>query len=212
MSKERWLSSEEEASIDALVRAKNGVNEIARNIKRSPKAVKNYLKRKKSGAVRKKGGKRPILTPRAVRAVDNTTKKPGMAAAKVLAKTGVHCSVRTVQRALSNNEHMVYGHVKSRSQLTPRHVALRYKWAKEMTRVGPSKWRRTIFTEEKRFCLDGPDGTAYYWRDSRLPRSSFSRRQRGGGGVMVWAEIGWRDKTPLVFVTNKINAIENVRI
>ena len=47
MSKGKWLSSEEEAIIHALVRANNGVSEIARNIRRSTKAVRNYLKRKK---------------------------------------------------------------------------------------------------------------------------------------------------------------------
>ena len=68
------------------------------------------------------------MTPRAFRAVVNTAKKPGMTAAKVLAKTGVRCSVRIVQRALSNNEHMVYGHLKSFPQLNPRHVEFRFKW------------------------------------------------------------------------------------
>ena len=208
MSKGRWLTSDEEAAIDALLREKFGVNAIAKNIRRSPKAVRNYIKRKKSGVERKRGGRPPILTATALRVVVNSAKKPGMTAAKVVAATGVRASVRTVQRALSAHEHMVFGHLKARPQLTPRHSALRYKRAKDMSWVGPSKWRRTIFTDEKRFCLDGPDGTACYWRDSRIPRASFSKRQKGGGGVMIWAGISWRGKTPLVFVTNKINAVE----
>ena len=50
-----------------------------------------------------------------------------------------------------------------------------------MSWVGPSKWHRSIFTKEKRFCLDGPHGKEFYW---------------------------WNCKTPLVFATNKINGVK----
>lgn len=29
---------------------------------------------------------------------------------------------------------------------------------------------------------------------------------------MVWAGISWRERTPLLFATNKINAVEYVRV
>ena len=37
----------------------------------------------------------------------------------------------------------------------------------------------------KKFNLDGPDGLAYYWHDLRMEELTFSRRQQGGGSVMV---------------------------
>ena len=60
-------------------------------------------------------------------------------------------------------------------------------------------WDRVIFSDEKKFNLDGPDGFRYYWRDLRKEEDIFSRRQNGGGSVMIWeafstcgqSEIAW---------------------
>ena len=49
--------------------------------------------------------------------------------------------------------------------------------------------------------LDGPDVTAHYWADKRLPRSIF-RRDYGIGG------ISWCGEAPLVIVIGTINAGE----
>ncbi len=51
-----------------------------------------------------------------------------------------------------------------------------------MSWVDPREWRRTLFMDEKRFCLYGPDGLAHHWHEIRLERSIFSKRQRGVGG------------------------------
>lgn len=66
--------------------------------------------------------------------------------------------------------------------------------------------KRAVFTHEKRFCLDGSDGLAYFSSYKRLKRSEFSKHQRGGGGSMVWTGIFRKGKTPLVFVKNNIDA------
>ncbi|CAD6191403.1 unnamed protein product [Caenorhabditis auriculariae] len=41
--------------------------------------------------------------------------------------------------------------------------------------------------EEKKFNLDGPDGYAHSWRDLRKDPMYFSKRNFGGGSLMVWA-------------------------
>ena len=76
-----------------------------------------------------------------------------------------------------------------------------------MTERSPSAWRRTIFFDEKRFCLDGPDGTAKYWNVKRFPRSMFHKRKNGGGGIMVWGGISHPGKTPLVFIDATMDAV-----
>ncbi len=41
----------------------------------------------------------------------------------------------------------------------------------ENARFLPSgRWKRTVFTDETRFCLDGSDGSACFWGDRRLSR------------------------------------------
>jgi len=57
-------------------------------------------------------------------------------------------------------------------------------------------WQACIFTDEKKFNLDGPDGNQYYWHDKRKPKLRFTKRQQGGGGIMFWGGMGWNGLTP----------------
>jgi len=41
-----------------------------------------------------------------------------------------------------------------------------------------------LFSDEKKFSLDGPDGLNHYWHDLRKEPLTFSRRNFGGGSVM----------------------------
>lgn len=67
-------------------------------------------------------------------------------------------------------------------------------------------WDRFIFTDEKRFLLDGPDGNKKYWHDTRGAVRALKRRQAGGGGIVMWAGISARGATELVPIHDKINA------
>ena len=40
---------------------------------------------------------------------------------------------------------------------------------------------KVIFSDEKRFCLDGPDGYRNYWRDLRRDPLIFAKRPMGVG-------------------------------
>ena len=67
------------------------------------------------------------------------------------------------------------------------------------------KWRNVIFTDEKRFNLDGPDGLNYYYHDLRKEQKILSRRQIGGGG-MIWSGIGYYGKMDINFISRKLNS------
>jgi hypothetical protein len=58
------------------------------------------------------------------------------------------------------------------------------KWAQERNRER-TDWASVIFSDEKKFNLDGPDGLKYYWHDLREENESFFSRQNGGGSRMV---------------------------
>ncbi|KAJ0390208.1 hypothetical protein ATCC90586_011240 [Pythium insidiosum] len=86
--------------------------------------------------------------------------------------------------------------------LTAAHKTARIAWASEkMTRQ--QDWKRGIFSDEKKFNLDGPDGYRHYWHDLRRPVRQAMRRQQGGGSVMVWGAISWEGKSELAVLVGR---------
>jgi hypothetical protein len=69
-----------------------------------------------------------------------------------------------------------------------------------------SEWKRVVWSDEKKFNLDGPDGLIYYWHDLRKEDQVFSKRSHGGSGIMIWTSFGWNGKSEICFIAKKLNA------
>ncbi|KAH9135181.1 hypothetical protein AeRB84_019305 [Aphanomyces euteiches] len=67
----------------------------------------------------------------------------------------------------------------------------------------PGFWQRVVFSDEKKFNLDGPDGCQYYWYDLRREPETYSKRVVGGGSVMVWAAVCAKGKSSLAILRGK---------
>ncbi|KAG6578001.1 putative retroelement [Phytophthora cinnamomi] len=117
-------------------------------------------------------------------------------AAEIKTKLGIKASVRTIQRVLQRVDHLVYTKMDRTLPLATAHKAARVQWA-EAYILKPDTWIHTIFSDEKKFNLDGPDGFKYFWRDMRQPEQSYLRRQNGGGSVMVWGAFSAADCNPM---------------
>lgn len=65
-----------------------------------------------------------------------------------------------------------------------------------------------LFSDEKKFSLDGPDGLNCYWRDLRKEPVIFTRRNFGGGSVMCWGCFGSMGKLELAFPSSKMDSAE----
>jgi hypothetical protein len=70
----------------------------------------------------------------------------------------------------------------------------------------PEQRKKIVFSDEKKFNLDGPDGWASYYHDVRKPELLHNKRHTGGGGVMIWAAIGWRGKSDVAFIQGNMNS------
>ena len=75
-----------------------------------------------------------------------------------------------------------------------------------------TEWQNIIWTDEKKFNLDGPDGFAHYWHDLRKDELIFSKRQQGIGGVMIWEAFGWNFKSHVTFVDLKMDSISYQKV
>ncbi|KAF0714674.1 Aste57867_3757 [Aphanomyces stellatus] len=112
-----------------------------------------------------------------------------------MATVRINMSLRSYQRLLRACEHLKFVKRKHMPKLLPRHRQAQLDDAKKHIR-SPPKWRRIIWSDEKKFNLDGPDGFKYYLHDLRHEKEEYFTRHSGGGSVMIWGRkdaIGYID-------------------
>ena len=90
----------------------------------------------------------------------------------------------------------------SRPPLKPEHKQARLEWCWEHM-SWTEEWTHIIFSDEKKFNPDGPDGFHLYWHDLRKENKSIFSLQFGGGSVMIWGAFSSSGKTELVFINKK---------
>ena len=115
------------------------------------------------------------------------------------------CTSRTFRNVLSKNPNAKFSKMKVQPPLTKNHEKERLKFAKDHITFG-DKWQDVVFSDEKKFNLDGPDGFRYYWHDIRKESSYFSKRQFSGGSVMIWGGFAANGTTPIAYVKAKSNS------
>ncbi|OWZ20081.1 Transposase, partial [Phytophthora megakarya] len=188
----------------------HSVNAIAQRLERSWNVINNYLRNPDTYGTRKSSGRPRKLSPAAERRLLREASKTGASKTGVSARSlkealQLPISVRRVQEVLHDSEHMVNQKRLACPPLNAGHIAARLEWANEHVEHG-AKWNAVIFSDEKKFNLDGPDGYQYYWRDLRKEREIYSNRQSGGGSVFVWGAFSSKGKSDLAFLQGKQNA------
>lgn len=98
-------------------------------------------------------------------------------------------SFSTIQRSVKDNDNLVWTKKKVQPLLTPEHKKARIEFAlAHQTWV--NEWRKVIFSDEKKFNLDGPDAYAFYWHDLRKEEEIFSKRQQGEQYIFDFNNFG----------------------
>ena len=113
-------------------------------------------------------------------------------------------SVSPIRRQLKGCLGLKYGRFYSKPKLTPAHKNARTEWATKYVDLG-LQWNNVIFSDEKKFNLDGPDGYRKFWYELKDDKKIFSKRHSGGGSVMVWAAFSGMGKTNLCILDGRQN-------
>lgn len=73
-------------------------------------------------------------------------------------------------------------------------------------------WNKVLFSDKKKFNLDGPDGVQYYWHDLRKEKEIQMSRNFGGGSLMVWGGFTFAGALPLAWITTRMSAADYVEV
>ena len=181
MGRRKALTLHERGFIDGLTKDNRSASSIACEIGRSAGVVLNYLKDKQNYNTKRSPGRPRLYTPIQERGLLIEIKKNKMSSAQAKNGIGLPGCRQTAWRVVKRCPYL-----KKRKRLKKPTVKIAKDYMSWTT-----EWSNVIFSDEKKFNLDGPDSFNYYWHDIRDERDIKFSKQQGDGGVSVWAAIGY---------------------
>lgn len=205
MGRGKHLSEFELGQINALKGEGYSERDIAMKINRSKTAVHNYLDNPEGYGKAPRSGRPKSLSERDSRHALRLLSNQVTSCSAVKRELGFECHRSTLYRAARQAENLEFTKGIGKPPLTSEHKEKRLEFARNHVDYG-DKWFNVMFSDEKKFNLDGPDGFHYYWHDLRKDDLIFSKRQFGGGNCMVWAGISFNGNTLISFTSNRMNS------
>ena len=181
------------------------IHQIAEKLNRSRKVISNFLRDPSSYIYKKKRGVRRKISEKAQRRLLRAASNQITSASKLQRSMQLNISVRRVQQVLQAAPYLRYRKMRAVPWMTERHFTDRVDWVQNHISWN-SDWANVIFSDEKKFNLDGPDGLMYYWHDARKDKLDIGRRAFAGGSVMVWGAIFADGKSQLAILEGKQTA------
>jgi hypothetical protein len=122
----------------------------------------------------------------------------------MLARTGTMVHKSTVRRVLHSNPRLIYGTCKKPRLLSRAQKDERKVWCEDHIR-NKTDWTKVVFVDEKRWTLDGPDGSTRTWYRRGEGAPARLRRMKGGGSIMVWGGFSATGKTAVEVIEENID-------
>ena len=181
---------------------------IAETLNLNPSKVSRYINKKFYVQSPERRGRKSKLSPRDIYSIVRSASNSTTSSVRITYELGLNVTSRTVRYVLKACPHLKREKKICKPPLTRRHKQHRLEWC--ITAKGwddhLEEWGWIVWSDEKKFNLDGPDGLAFYWHDLRKDKLYFKKRQSGGGSVMVWAGFCAHGKTMLIFCEGTVNA------
>lgn len=201
------LTDLEQGQVLAYATSNMSLRDIATRIKRSKTVVQAFLKSPDTYGTKKSSGRPRKLKTHDLTRLKRTASTGDFSARELRIELSIDASTRTVQRELQRCEHLAYVKARKSPRLTNAHRKKRVEWVERQLRER-TDWARVIFSDEKKFNLDGPDGTRYYWHDLRKEKKVVWSRHSGGGSVMVWGGMSSLGKSRLAVLRGNQDAYD----
>lgn len=173
----------------------------------SRQTVRAYLHNPSGYGKKKRPGRPRKLGPREDRRVRRgVLQEGGWTSAARLARL-LAVSRNTILRSIHRNDG-TWSKAKRVTDLDNDHQLTRVNWALDFLRFPFEDLKKIVFSDEKRFTLDGPDGLDYYWKMPGCDEQVKLRHQQWGGSTMVWAAFSFGGQSQLCFCTGHMDRYE----
>ncbi|KAK2583951.1 hypothetical protein KPH14_001210 [Odynerus spinipes] len=166
MGRGKPLSDSEKGQIIALKDMGLSNRKIAGKIQRSLNCINNYIKLGNEYGSKKSTGRPKKIYRRDKGKIFQETGINKLNAPQIRTKLRLPVGVRRVQQVLRSSGTLRYTKRMKKPPLTTVHKDERLKFA-ESHMAWMEEWKTVIFSAEKKFNLDGPEGFQYYWHDLR---------------------------------------------
>lgn len=211
MGRQKGLSSEERAQISVLKNLGHSNRFIAKKINRSVSVVCNFVNKGDSYGVKKPRGVHKKLSGRDYRRIIREAVKPGMSSSKIKTRLQLQVTDRRIRQILNESGQVKWAIKSKKPMLSTKHKEARLKFAKDHM-SWTNEWKRVIFSDEKKFNLDGPDGLRSYWHVVGREKEVSYSRNFGGGTVMVWGGFSCYGTTPICWITTKMTSAKYIEL
>ena len=169
--------------------------------------VQRFLARPQRRQQKKFKARNKKLTGAEHRLLIREASKTGKTALVLKNRLNLNISVRRIQEILHDTSYLQYNKMQRAPLLTKLHRSARMEFARQQLEWNGKKWLRVLFSDEKKFNLDGPDGLACYWHDIRKHPRFFNTRQQGGASLMVRGAISYYGASRLVQIVGNQDSV-----
>ena len=202
MGKRRDLSLREKVSIKILKGLGINNSKIAESLDRHKSTISRYLTENDENR-RVNCGRKRVLNDRSLRRVSRIVDKEAVSANYLVKSLDLKCTSPTLRTAIKKNS-ILWQKSKSVIHLSKKNKNERIKFARQSISDN-IQWNNIIFSDEKRFCMDGVQNIMYGWA-KKNKKHVIMKRHSGGGSIMVWVAVSFNSKSEIIVINNKLNS------